>query len=173
MKIGIMRLGHRTTHDRRTTSHVFLVARAFGADFGVLSGDRDENLINSIRKVVMDWGGDFDIRYERKWERVLKEWKGKIIHLTMYGTPLREKINEIRTCGEDLIIIVGSSKVPDRVYHLVDWNISVTSQPHSEIASLSCFLDHYFEGRELDRIFENARFKIIPTKKGKRIVRTT
>lgn len=173
MRIGVMRLGHRIYRDKRITSHVFLVARAFGADFGILSGDRDEDLMDSIRKVVEDWGGDFNVRYERDWKRILKQWKGKIIHLTMYGLPLKEKIEEIRNSGDSLIIVVGSSKVPDELYDVADWNISVTNQPHSEVASLSCILDHFFKGRELDKVFKNARLTIIPTGKGKRVIRAS
>lgn len=173
MEIGVMRLGHRMYRDKRTTSHVFLVARAFGADFGILSGDKDENLVNSVRQVVEDWGGEFKVEYERNWKRILKEWKGKIIHLTMYGMPLREKIDEIRNCEDSLIIVVGSSKVPYDVYHIADWNISVTNQPHSEIASLACILDHFFEGRELDKVFKNAKIRVIPTRRGKRVLRTS
>jgi tRNA (cytidine56-2'-O)-methyltransferase len=59
--------------------------------------------------------------------------------------------------------------VPGEVYQLSDWNISVTNQPHSEVAALSILLDRFFEGRELKKEFKNARIKIVPQEKGKKI----
>ncbi|MHA1238449.1 MAG: tRNA (cytidine(56)-2'-O)-methyltransferase [Candidatus Odinarchaeia archaeon] len=170
MKIGVLRLGHRVSRDARISSHVFLTARAFGADFGILSGEYDGNLIKSIKDVVNRWGGNFEIRYEQDWKAVLRNWRGKIVHLTMYGIPIQTKIDEIRKCGEDLLIVVGSQKVPREIYEIASWNIAVTNQPHSEIASLCYFLDFYFERKELEREFPNAKIKVVPCEKGKKVI---
>jgi tRNA (cytidine56-2'-O)-methyltransferase len=51
-----------------------------------------------------------------------------------------------------------------------DLNVAIGNQPHSECASLAVFLDRLFEGKELTRRFENARFKILPQARGKKIV---
>ena len=50
---------------------------------------------------------------------------------------------------EDIMIIVGASKVPFEVYERADFNVSVGNQPHSEIAALAIFLDRYTEGKAL------------------------
>jgi tRNA (cytidine56-2'-O)-methyltransferase len=48
-------------------------------------------------------------------------------------------------------------------------NIAVGNQPHSEIAALAIFLDRYFQGKELVNTFENAKMRIIPSSRGKRV----
>ena len=171
MEVWVLRLGHRIFRDQRVTTHCALVARAFGASRIVYSGDRDKGLEETIRKVVEKWGGPFDIVYERQWKRFVKEWKGKVVHLTMYGLPIQEMIEEIRACKEDLLIIVGGKKVPAEVYELSDWNVSVTQQPHSEISALCLFLDRFFEGKELEKEFKGGRLKIIPSKREKTVVK--
>ena len=49
--ITVLRLGHRPGRDRRVTTHVALVARAFGAD-KVLVSTRDVALERTVRAVV-------------------------------------------------------------------------------------------------------------------------
>ena len=41
--ITVLRLGHRVSRDKRTTTHVALAARAFGAD-KMLVSEKDEAL---------------------------------------------------------------------------------------------------------------------------------
>jgi len=172
MKVWVLRLGHRKGRDPRLTTHVALTARALGCDGITLSGDKDESVINSIEKLVEKWGGPFEVKYERNWKKVIRNWKDKVVHLTMYGLPIQEKIDEIKNCKKDLLIIVGSEKVPAEIYRLSDWNISVTNQPHSEVAALAVFLDRFFEGKELKKNFENKKIKIIPQEHGKKVSKT-
>jgi tRNA (cytidine56-2'-O)-methyltransferase len=73
---------------------------------------------------------------------------------------------EIRDAGK-ILVVVGAEKVPGEVYGLSDWNISITSQPHSEIASLAVFLDRLFGGSELSAEFPGAKIRIVPCGKGK------
>jgi len=169
MKVWVLRLGHRRVRDQRITSHCGLVARAFGANGITYSGERDENLEKSIKKVVKNWGGPFEIKYEKNWKKVINNWKGKTVHLTMYGLPIQDKINQIKK-SKNILVIVGSEKVPGDVYYLVDFNIAVANQPHSEVGSLSIFLDKFFEGKELEKKFKNARIKIIPQESGKKTI---
>ncbi|MDI6825876.1 MAG: tRNA (cytidine(56)-2'-O)-methyltransferase [Candidatus Aenigmarchaeota archaeon] len=171
MGIWILRLGHRRVRDQRITSHCALVARAFGAKGITYSGEKDENLEKSIRKVVEKWGGPFEIRYEKNQKKIIKDWKGKIVHLTMYGLPIQDVINEIKGCKKDLLVIIGSQRVPGKVYNLSNWNVAVTNQPHSEVASLAVFLDKFFGGMELEKEFENKKIKIIPLKRGKKVLK--
>jgi len=180
MQITILRLGHRLPRDERISTHVALVARAFGADRMIYSGQHDEGLESSVLRLVSQWGGEtvagsqFSVSYEKNFRKVIREHKEKgftIAHLTMYGIPINEKINEMKR-ADRLLIVVGSEAVPGEVYQLADFNISVTSQPHSEVAALAIVLDRLMEGKELERGFDE-RFKgkvrIEPSERGKRI----
>jgi len=171
MKIFVLRLGHRKIRDERISTHCGLVARAFGANGIIYSGEKDNGIIESVKKVVKKWGGKFEIFYEEDWRKILKNWNGKVVHLTMYGIPIQNKIDEIRKCNEDLLIVIGSEKVPFEVYKLADWNIAITNQPHSEVAALAIFLDKLFMGEELNKNFENSEVKIVPQEKGKKLIK--
>ena len=171
--IGVLRLGHRVSRDKRISSHVFLTARSFGADFGILTGDRDENIIESLDETVKRWGGGFKVEYSDNYVKIINEFKSKgfkTVHLTIYGLPIMDKISELKSF-KDLLIIVGGSKVPREVYTLSDYNISVGSQPHSEVAALAVFLHEYYEGKELGLVFSNAKLIVEPQEKGKKVVK--
>ncbi|RKZ14490.1 tRNA (cytidine(56)-2'-O)-methyltransferase [bacterium] len=171
--ISVMRLGHRIERDKRLTTHVFLASRALGADEGVYSGERDEGMERSIRKVVSKWGGDYRVKYCRDYRETIREYRERgfyVVHLTMYGIPLQEKIGFIRR-KKDVLVVVGGEKVPPEIYGLSHSNVSVTNQPHSEVAALSIFLDRYFKGKELERGFRGAKIRIIPQERGKKTVK--
>lgn len=168
--ITVLRLGHRIFRDQRISSHVFLVARAFGAQKGIYSGQRDKTLEGSIKKVVNQWGGPFEIRYAENWKQEIKKFMGTKAHLTVYGIPFQKKMKELRK-KKNIMLIVGGEKVESDVYKMVDYNLSVTSQPHSEVSSLCLFLDRYFQGKKLNKRFKNARLKIIPQESGKKVIR--
>lgn len=161
--ITVLRMGHRPQRDKRITTHVCLVARAFGAD-SVIVDNPDERLKKTINKVVDQWGGTFSLSFE-PWRTVLKKWEGTIVHLTMYGLPLEEKIEEIRK-SNSILVVVGAEKVPREVFNEADYNISITNQPHSEVAALALFLDRYFQGIQLQKNFEG-KLQIIPHEKNK------
>ena len=91
--------------------------------------------------------------------------------ITMYGLPVQKTIPKIRKVRKDLLVIVGGEKVPGEVYQLADFNISVTSQPHSEVAALAIFLHEYFQGMELTKKFNDAKRKVIPQERGKKVIR--
>lgn len=167
MSITVLRLNHRAGRDKRVTTHLFLAARAFGASSGILSGDNDASVLDSVNKVSQEWGGDFKVSYFRDWKRFIKNFKGRIVHLTMYGLPVQDCIDGI---NGDLLIVVGGAKVPRVVYDLADFNVAVTGQPHSEISALSIFLDKLFTGGELSFGFPNPRKKIVPMVKGKKVL---
>ncbi len=170
-KVYVLRLGHRRKRDERLSTHCGLVARAFGSDGIIFSGEKDDKLMESLRKVNKRWGNGFEIRYEEKWKRIIESWNGIKVHLTMYGIPIQKRINEIRKIKGDILIIIGSQKVPRVVYELADYNIAVTNQPHSEVAALAIFLHELFEGKELEKKFENPMMEIIPQEKGKKVKR--
>jgi tRNA (cytidine56-2'-O)-methyltransferase len=172
-EVWVLRLSHRAERHKRVTSHVALAARAFGARGMYFSGDRDETVFKTIEKVVRVWGGKFEVHYVKDPLRFAKEWKetgGEVVHLTMYGLPLREVVASIRESGKRKLVVVGSERVPRAFFDVADWNVAVTSQPHSEVSALAVFLHELFEGRELDLVFEGAKLRIVPQARGKKVI---
>ncbi|MBS3815332.1 MAG: tRNA (cytidine(56)-2'-O)-methyltransferase [Hadesarchaea archaeon] len=169
-RVKVLRLGHRTDRDRRISTHIGLVARAFGAEELIFSNQGIKDVKKSIESVNEKWGGSLKIRETNSWKNEIKNWQskgGKVIHLTMYGLSINEKIQDIK--NEDILIIVGASKVPKEAYNLADFNIAVGNQPHSEVAALAVFLDRVFEGSELEKNFSGAKIRVLPTESGKKI----
>jgi len=162
-----MRIGHRPLRDKRVTTHVALSSRALGAS-GIYVDTEDKVLEESIRSVVKRFGGDYSIKTGVSWKKMLKEFDGEVIHLTMYGQRLDEALPGISR-EKDLLIVVGADKVPPEVYQAADHNISVGNQPHSEIAALAIFLYAFTDGRNLysDR---DGEMTVIPNERGKTVV---
>ncbi len=160
--ITVLRLGHRPGRDRRVTTHVCLAARAFGAD-RVLVGTEDATLERTVRAVVARFGGDFAVETGVPWRRVLRDWRGAKVHLTMYGEPIDEALPRI---GGDVLVVVGAEKVPGDVFELADFNVAVGNQPHSEVAALAVFLDRFTHGEGLRRAF-GGEMEILPSRRGK------
>ena len=133
MRAVVLRLGHRPERDKRITTHVGLVARAFGAEEMLLCG-RDAHVEESLNDAARRWGGAFRLTPNASWKGEIVRWKesgGQVVHLTMYGSNLPDVIDEIRK-SEDILIVVGAEKVPAEVYQLADWNVAVGNQPHSD-----------------------------------------
>lgn len=173
-KIFVLRYGHRPHRDKRITSHVALVARAFGANGFILGDVYDEKILQTIRKVEERWGGHLHVEMgvnSRKYAVKWKENGGIIVHLTMYGLHIDDVIDSIRSdaSNKDLLIIVGAEKVPPFFYEVADYNVAIGHQPHSEVAALAVFLDRLFQGRELHLTFTNAKLIIEPSPRGKKV----
>jgi tRNA (cytidine56-2'-O)-methyltransferase len=171
--IRVLRVGQRFVRDDRTLTHLCLVSRALGAE-SIFLGDAEKDVVRTLDGVNRTWGGDFRAILGVPWKRVIQDSKAEgrsIVHLTMYGMPLQEKVVELRSL-EKLLLVVGGPKVPGKVYHESDYNIAVTSQPHSEIAALAIALHEIQSGEELKRAFEKSRLRILPSPKGKRVVET-
>jgi len=174
LKVMVLRLGHRIVRDARASSHLFLAARALGADGVIYTGQRDRTIEATIHEVTQAWGGPFEVTHRPQAADVLQEWKtggGALIHLSMYGLPLLTVVDAIRASPADKLIVVGGAKVPRSVFAAADWNVAVTSQPHSEISALSLFLHELFEGRELVKSFDGAELRVVPQARGKKILR--
>jgi tRNA (cytidine56-2'-O)-methyltransferase len=170
-EIVVLRYGHRLIRDARVTTHCCLTARALGASQIVLAGEVDEKLKKEVEGIVKEWGGKFKVKLSKNWRKSLKEFQKKgftAVHLTMYGEPL-QKVSEKLRSVEKILLIVGSQKVPGEMYGAVDYNVAVTSQPHSEIAALAVSLHEFFEGKELDKRFVHAKRKIVPQARGKKV----
>ncbi len=162
--IKVLRLGHRRGRDDRISTHVGLTARQWGADEVVFSGEKDSKMLESQRDIIDRWGGNTDIRYTEDWRSEIRDFEGLKVHLTMYGLKIDKEVEGLKSRfedGEDLLVVVGSEKVPRWVYHNVDYNISVGNQPHSEIAALAVFMDRII-GLEED--FEGADVFVRPSK---------
>jgi tRNA (cytidine56-2'-O)-methyltransferase len=175
MRIEILRLGHRLPRDERISTHVALVARAFGASGIAYSGQHDSGLEDSVKRICAQWGapeGGFAITYERSQTAFIKARKRDgftVVHLTMYGIPLMERVGRIKT-AEKVLVVVGSEQVPREIYELADFNIAVTSQPNSEVAALAITLDRIMDGKELTGIDFAGKIRIEPTEKGKKVI---
>ncbi len=167
--VTVLRLGHRLVRDERISTHIGLVARAFGAKKLVLTG-ADDHTVDSLRRLGTRWGGAFEVEYLRNWRDFLRNWKGIKVHLTMYGEELDKGLGELRQSkAHEILVVVGAEKVPRDIFSLVDLNIAVGNQPHSEVAALAVFLDRVFMGEELYNTFGNARVRIKPSSRGKKV----
>ncbi|MCD6301087.1 MAG: tRNA (cytidine(56)-2'-O)-methyltransferase [Staphylothermus sp.] len=172
-KIYVLRYGHRPERDKRITSHVALVARAFGAHGFILEDIVDEKILETIRKVEERWGGRLYVEMGVDSRKYVLDWKKKggiVVHLTMYGLHIDDVIDEIRNLGKDILVVVGAEKVPPFFYEHADYNVAIGHQPHSEVAALAIFLDRYYQGKELHLSFPNAKLIIVPSPKGKKVI---
>jgi len=177
VRIVVLRWGHRPQRDARLTTHVALTARALGAEGIILSDTEDKKIQETVEKVTENWGGPFFFEMGTPWKKAVKDWKtngGVVAHLTVYGENIESSnvLKKIKDSGRDVLVIVGSQKVPKEFFleDFSDFNVAIGNQPHSECASLAIFLDRFFEGKSLARNFEDSRVRIIPQKRGKKIV---
>ena len=176
-RIVVLRWGHRVQRDVRLTTHVALTARALGASGFLLSDTKDETIKATVEKVTESWGGNFFFEMGTSWKKSVKDWKTKggiVVHLTAYGENIQESnvLHRICNLGKDVLLIVGSQKVPKEFFskEISDFNVAIGNQPHSECAALAVFLDRFFEGKELATRFRNAQIKIVPQERGKKTI---
>ncbi len=154
-----------------------LAARALGADGLILSDREDPKIEETLRKVSQNWGGSFSFEMGTTWREAIRRWRmkgGLIVHLTAYGENIEtsDVLKRVKSSGKDILVIVGSQKTPDRFFaeDVSDFNVAIGNQHHSECASIAIFLDRLFEGKELARRFKDARLRILPQKRRKRVL---
>ncbi len=172
MEVHLLRLFHRAARDKRVTTHLGLVSRALGVEKMLITGIKDDHLVESIDRVVESWGGPFEVEFVEGWQSTIEKYKKlgyTTVHLTMYGLPVQDEIPKIKK-KDKILVIVGGEKVPSDLYYEVDYNIGVTSQPHSEISALAVFLDRVFDGKELDKKFKDVKREVVPQARGKQIL---
>lgn len=165
--ITVLRINHRISRDKRITTHVALVARAFNAD-SIVIDTLDKKIEATIRSTCGRFGKGFEIKSGVNPKNFIKNWDGIVVHLTMYGERLDKSVKKIDK-KKDLLVIVGAEKVPAYIYDLADFNVSVGNQPHSEVSALAVFLDRYTSGKWLNKDF-NGNMEIIPCNKGKKVI---
>ena len=170
MVIEVLRIGQRLVRDDRVTTHVVLVARAFGAS-KIYMNEVNPEIKDTLENINKTWGGDFEISFIDNWKEIIKRKKeyAKIVHLTMYGENVNDVESNLKN-EDNLLIVVGAEKVPRKIYDLADYNVAVGGQPHSEISALAVLLDRILKGKQFQASFDNAQRKIIPTKQGKNVV---
>ena len=170
MVIEVVRIGQRVVRDDRVTTHVALVSRAFGAE-KIFMTEVNPEIKDTLEKINKTWGGNFMVEFIDKWKSIIKKKKEenfRIVHLSMYGESINDVQEKLRE-EENLLIVVGAEKVPREIYDLADYNVGVGSQPHSEISALAILLDRIQKGKQFEKVFPNAKRKIIPTKTGKNV----
>ena len=165
--VAVLRIGHRPGRDPRLSTHVALTARAFGAERLYLHpGDAD--LEKRVASVVGRFGGRFEVTGVGDYRPLLRGFPGTVVHLTMYGEPIDRRLPTLQR-SRRCLVVVGGPKVPPDVYAAADVNLAVGSQPHSEVAALAVFLDR-LRGIPTARSFRGARQRIVPQRRGKRVL---
>ena len=169
MNIEVLRIGQRIVRDDRVTTHVALVARAFGAS-KIYMNEVNPEILDTINKINDTWGGKFTIEFITNWKDVisLKKNNSKIVHLTMYGEDINTINSKIQK-EEEILVVVGAEKVPRDIYEKADYNVSIGTQPHSEISALAILLDRIQQGEQFNKKFPDSKRVIIPSKNGKNV----
>ena len=165
----VLRIGHRPERDKRVTTHVALTSRAFGASKMYLSRP-DSRVIKTVKTVVSKFGGDFEIEPLSNPKSFVKNWEGKIVHLTMFGLPFVDFEVELKKHKTQLLFIVGAEKVPPWVFEYADYNLSIGNQPHSEVSALAISLSS-INGNYLSKDF-GGPLKVKPTSDQREMVNT-
>jgi len=165
--VTVFRYGHRIARDKRITTHIALVARAFGAK-KIIIDNRDEGIEEVVEDVNTRFGDDFEIETGVNWKKFIKNWDGLIVHLTMYGENIADVADEIKKHNK-VLAIVGSKKVPGEFYSIADFNVAIGKQPHSEVAALALFMHYITDGQWTKHEFYG-KFQIMPQKRGKKVV---
>jgi len=166
-RVEVLRVGHRAGRDPRLSTHLALVARAFGARRMHLNPP-DDHVAESLARVRERWGGEFEVVPAPSWTSVVRDARGPVVHLTMYGQPLARLLPRLRR-ERDLLLVVGGAKVPPRLYGVSTFNVAVGSQPHSEVAAVAVVLKELL-GLPGTRAFPGARQRIVPKARGKSVV---
>ncbi len=165
----VLRIGHRPERDKRITTHVALTSRAFGASKMYLSKS-DSRVVRTVREVVLKFGGDFEIESLSNPKSFVKNWEGNIVHLTMFGLPFSDFVNELKEIKKPLLLVVGAEKVPPWVFEYSDYNLSIGDQPHSEVSALAISLSSINE-TYLSKDF-GGPLKVVPTSDHREMVNT-
>ena len=170
MNIEVLRIGQRIVRDDRVTTHVALVARAFGAS-KIYMNEVNPEIRDTINKINETWGGKFKIEIITKWKDIINSKKNtsKIVHLTMYGENINEIQDKIQQ-EDNILIVVGAEKVPREVYEQAHYNVSIGNQPHSEVSALAILLDRLQKGGQFEKKFSDSKRSIIPSKNGKNVI---
>ena len=165
--VTVFRYGHRIARDKRITTHIALVARAFGAK-KIIIDTKDGGIEKTVSSVNNRFGDDFEVKTGVNWRKFVENWGGLVVHLTMYGENIADVADEIKKYDK-VLAIVGSKKVPGEFYSMADFNVAVGNQPHSEVAALAVFMHYVSDGQWANHDFYG-RFQVVPQKNGKKVI---
>ena len=159
--ITLFRLDHRQVRDQRITSHVALTARALGATTFLYTGEKDDNMEQSVSDVASRWGGNYSISHVQSIRSTISNFDGIVVHLTMYGEAHTDTIPILKKYpDEDILLIVGGPKVPRYVYAMADFNTAIGWQPHSEVAATGIFLHALLGDSRLYHTYDDAKITL-------------
>ncbi len=148
-----------------------LAARAFGAQQIVFTTQRDAKLERHFKAIAAKWGGTFEVLFTRNWVGFVGERRNyKSVYLTQFGLPFAKVAPMVKTY-KNLVVIISTDGAKGVINHS-DFNVSISTQPHVTISALAIFLHEFFSGRELAMHFENARYKVEPSARSMKIVKT-
>ena len=157
---------------REVMIDICMTSRAFGASKVAFTIKEDRKVQNTLRKVSKEWGGKFSIAFNTDYMKMIGNSPNyKTVFLTQYGVPVEKVKHSIRTYKNMTIVVALSSKYTQKLMEVADFNVSITTQPHSSTSAIAVFLNTYFNGRENAIQFENATTKIIPAERGIHIQR--
>ena len=135
--------------------------------------------INMVRKVLYDLFGKglitgVRVKDERKGWFVYR-WRSRHDEVENFIDVQKKKVLERLQQRYDYengsdFYHCGNGDCPRAIYEKADFNISISNQPHSEISALAIVLDRLHKGKQFDMKFENSVRRIIPTKKGKKVI---
>ncbi len=128
----------------------------------------DPALAERVRAVTARWGGSFEVVPAPEWKRVVREFEGDVVHLTMYGMPAARVLPRLARSSR-VLLVVGGAKVPPELYRLARWNVAVGHEPHSEVAAAAVVLVA-LRGVPGPGARPGARQRIVPRARGKRVV---
>jgi tRNA (cytidine56-2'-O)-methyltransferase len=131
----------------------------------------DPDLAQRIADVAESWGGPFRVEGTDDWKSVIRNFEGRVVHLTMYGEPLESKLRLLRK-DRHILAVVGGAKVPSELYERAGLNIAVGHQPHSEVAALAVFLAKV-RGIPGPTPWPDAAQAVVPMVRGKKVIRLT
>ncbi len=86
----------------------------------------------------------------------------------MYGEDINTINSKIQK-EEEILVVVGAEKVPRDIYEKADYNVSIGTQPHSEISALAILLDRIQQGEQFNKKFSDSKRVIVPSKNGKNV----
>jgi tRNA (cytidine56-2'-O)-methyltransferase len=165
--VDVLRVGHRAGRDPRLTTHLALTARALGARRMYLHPP-DPGLAQRLGLLRRPWGGSFEVVPAPEWRKVVREFPGSVVHLTMYGEPIEGALPALRR-RKSVLFVVGGAKVPSDLYRISSVNVAVGHQPHSEVAALAIALERLL-GVPGPGAWPGAEKEIVPMRRGKKVI---
>jgi len=139
---------------------VALASRAFGANSIIFTTNYNSKLVRYFKTINSKWGGNFEVRFEKDWRAEISRKKNyEKVYLTMDGVPINKIIYRIKTY-KNILLIASFQNAQRSVKEAVDFNVSITTQPHSTVSSVAVFMHMFYSGRELAIRFKNAKHKI-------------